>query len=30
MITIMATLISQRSISLGIFFPEPWPMKTYP
>ena len=30
LITILATLISQRSISLGIFVPEPWPLKTYP
>ena len=30
MITILATLINQRPISLGIFLPEPWPLKTYP
>jgi len=27
---ILATLIAQRSISLGVFIPEPWPLKTYP
>ena len=27
---ILATLISQRSIPIGVFIPEPWPLKTYP
>jgi hypothetical protein len=29
-IIILAALISQHSISLGILLPEPWPLKTYP
>jgi hypothetical protein len=27
---ILTNLIHQRSITLGFFFPEPWPLKTYP
>jgi hypothetical protein len=30
LITVLTTLINQRPVSLGIFFPEPWPIKTYP
>jgi Transposase DDE domain len=30
LIAILAALIAQRTISLGVFIPEPWPLKTYP
>jgi len=29
-INVLTTLINQRPISLGVFLPEPWPLKTYP
>jgi len=30
LILVLTDLIAQRPIHLGIFFPEPWPLKTYP
>lgn len=29
-INVLTALINQRPISLGVFLPEPWPLKTYP
>jgi hypothetical protein len=29
-INVLTTLINQRPIALGLFFPEPWPLNTYP
>ncbi len=30
LIVILSALLAHRPIPLGFFFPEPWPLKTYP